>query len=251
MGTRHDGRENNQLRPITIERGFTKNAAGSVLMGYGDTKVLVTASVEDRVPRHIYVSGNDTMGWLTAEYALLPGSTNTRSQRDRFKISGRTAEIQRLIGRSLRACIDLETLGQRTITIDCDVLQADGGTRVACITAGYIALIDALLFLKSKKKLRTVPKITPIAAVSVGMLDGEALLDLNYPEDMGADVDSNVVMNNKGEFIEMQATCEEAPFTHSELLSMVDLATQGIHELFEHQNVALGDALKQLNAVSV
>lgn len=247
--SRPDGRQPNQLRPISIERGFTKNAPGSVLMSYGDTKVLVTASIEDRVPRHIYISNNDNEGWLTAEYALLPGSTNTRSQRDRLRISGRTAEIQRLIGRSLRAAVDLKNIGQRTITIDADVLQADGGTRVACITAGYIALVDALLHLKRNNKLKAVPALYPIAAVSVGMVNGQAVLDLNYEEDMAADVDANIVMNNDEKFIELQATCEDEPFSHDNLLEMTELARQGLNELLAHQNDALGNALEELHAV--
>lgn len=246
---RTDGRQPNQLRPISIERGFTKNAPGSVLMSYGDTKVLVTATIEDRVPRHIYISTNDNEGWLTAEYALLPGSTNTRSQRDRLKISGRTAEIQRLIGRSLRAAVDLKNIGQRTITIDADVLQADGGTRVACITAGYVALIDALLFLKRNNKLKTVPAIQPVAAVSVGMVNGQAVLDLNYEEDMAADVDANVVMNSDGKFIEFQATCEDEPFSYDDMLAMTDLAREGLSQLHEYQNQALGNAMAELHAV--
>jgi len=242
MSNRADGRSITQLRQITFETGYTKHAPGSVLVSFGDTRVLVTASIEERVPRHIYLSDNDEEGWLTAEYNLLPASTNTRSQRERQKISGRTAEIQRLIGRSLRAAIDLNRLGQRTITIDADVLQADGGTRVASITGGYVALSLAVDHLIDIGKLKQNPLLSPVAAVSVGIIDNEVLLDLNYEEDNLAGVDANVVMNGEGKLIEFQATSEGIPYSREQLLTMVDVATEGIQTLIEKQQTILGQS---------
>ncbi|MBK8189358.1 MAG: ribonuclease PH [Vampirovibrionales bacterium] len=243
MTDRADGRQNDELRPIRIIRRYTRHAAGSVLMCYGDTHVLATASIEERVPRHVYHGPNDQAGWLTAEYSLLPGSTNTRTHRERYKLSGRTAEIQRLIGRSLRACIDLSRLGQRTITIDADVLQADGGTRVAAITGGYVALMDALRHLQRAGKLGEIPLISPVAAVSVGVIDGDPRLDLNYEEDVTAEVDANVVMNGDGAYIEVQATSEKAPCRPEDLQRMLDYAKTGVERLLKAQADALAQDL--------
>ena len=236
---RDPSRASTALRPITIERQFTKHAPGSVLVSFGDTKVIVTASVEERVPRHVHQSGNENAGWLTAEYSMLPGATNTRGQRDRLKVSGRTAEIQRLIGRSLRAALDLSTLGQRTITIDADVIQADGGTRVAAITGGYVALADALQRLIDDEKLLAMPIRFGIAAVSVGIVGGEVRLDLDYEEDSQAEVDANVVMTHMGEIIEFQATSESKPYSIESLNDMLSLAKDGIAELIEIQRTIL------------
>jgi ribonuclease PH len=241
---RSENRSALSLRPITIQRGYIKHAPGSVLITYGDTKVLVTASIEERVPKHIY--GKDQHGWLTAEYSLLPGATHTRNQRDRLKISGRTMEIQRLIGRSLRACVDLTRLGQRTITIDADVIQADGGTRVAAITGSYIALMDALYHIQAieqknnpKMILWPLPVKSAIAAVSVGIVNGQVLLDLDYNEDSTAEVDANIVMNAEGEFIEVQATSEEKPFSREALDALLNAAHGGITQLLQLQQQAL------------
>ncbi len=243
MFERPDGRAANELRPIEIIRNYTKHADGSVLVVYGDTKVLVTAFVEERVPRHVFHSGVDKAGWLTAEYSLLPGSTNTRSNRDRNRISGRTSEIQRLIGRSLRASIDLSKLSQRTITIDADVIQADGGTRCAAITGGYVAMMDALKNLQEKELLTELPPILPIAAVSVGMIEGDVFLDLNYEEDFAADVDSNIIMTNDDRIVEFQATSEGNPFSKSDQAKMLDYAHDGIKDLLEFQRNALEVAM--------
>jgi ribonuclease PH len=244
------------LRPITIERGYIKHAPGSVLISYGDTKVLVTATIEDRVPKHIY--GKDQHGWLTAEYSLLPGATHTRNQRDRLKVSGRTMEIQRLIGRSLRACVDLTRLGQRTITIDADVIQADGGTRVAAITGSYIALMDALYHIQAieqknnpKLVLWPLPIKSAIAAVSVGIVNGEILLDLDYNEDSTAEVDANIVMNAEGEFIEVQATSEDKPFSRKAMDELIDAAEGGIRQLLELQQQALRGELQGVTTLTV
>ncbi|MFN8614709.1 MAG: ribonuclease PH [Vampirovibrionales bacterium] len=236
---RLDGRLPDSMRPLTIERGVIRNVPGSVMVSFGHTKVLVTASVEERVPKHIFTSPNAEEGWITAEYSLLPASTGTRNQRERNKLSGRTAEIQRLIGRSLRAAVDRKQLGQRTITIDADVLQADGGTRVASITGGFVALMDALLWLKAYGGLKTLPPITPIAAVSVGVLNNTVLLDLNYEEDLAAHVDANVVMTAEGNLIEFQATAEEGSFTPHQLTDMHQMAWQGIQHIVQAQYAAL------------
>lgn len=234
---RQDARANNQLRAVEIIRNYTKHASGSVLIKLGDTHVLVTASVEDRVPRHIYGSGN---GWLTAEYNMLPSATNTRNQRERLKVSGRTQEIQRLIGRSLRACIDLSLLGEKTITIDADVIQADGGTRTASITGGYIALMDACNKLLASGAIKQNPIKFNLAAISVGMVDGQAVLDLPYEEDSRAEVDANVVMNDKLEIIEFQTSSESEPLQKAKMLEMLELAELGITELIKAQTTALG-----------
>ncbi|WP_201573719.1 MULTISPECIES: ribonuclease PH [Psychrobacter] len=236
---RIDNRELDQLRSITFERNYTKHAEGSVLVSFGDTKVLCTASVESGVPRWLKGKGK---GWITSEYGMLPRATNTRNQREaaRGKQSGRTQEIQRLIGRSLRAMIDLSKLGENTIYLDCDVLQADGGTRTASITGAAIALIDALESIQKTKKLKADPLIGLVAAVSVGIKNGEAYLDLNYEEDVSCDTDLNVVMTQKGEYIEIQGTAEEKPFTRAEADKMLTLAEKGIAELIKMQQTALG-----------
>ncbi|WP_131667915.1 ribonuclease PH [Psychrobacter pygoscelis] len=236
---RIDNREFNQLRPVTFERNYTKHAEGSVLVSFGDTKVLCTASVESGVPRWLKGQGK---GWITAEYGMLPRATNTRNQREaaRGKQSGRTQEIQRLIGRSLRAMVDLSKLGENTIYVDCDVIQADGGTRTASITGAAVAMIDALETLQKKKKLKADPLIGLVAAVSVGIKNGEVYLDLNYEEDSSCDTDLNVVMTQKGEFIEIQGTAEEKPFTREQADKMLAMAQQGIEKLVTMQQTALG-----------
>lgn len=239
MLTRSYQRLANGLRPIKIQRRFTKYAPGSVLVSFGDTQVLVTATLEDRVPRHILHEKPEGHGWITAEYSMLPGATQTRNNRDRLKISGRTTEIQRLIGRSLRASVDLSKLGQRTLTIDADVLQADGGTRVAAITGGYVAVADAIQGLLDQGLLTESPIIAPVAAVSVGMIEGMVLLDLDYSEDFRAEVDANVVMNGAGNFIEFQATSEKEAFSRDILDEMASVAEAGIQQLLHLQQEAL------------
>ena len=236
---RIDNRENNQLRPISFVRNFTKHAEGSVLVSYGDTKVLCTASIETQVPRWLKGTGK---GWITAEYGMLPRATHERTQREaaKGKQSGRTQEIQRLIGRSLRAMVDLEKLGENTIHIDCDVLQADGGTRTASITGAAVALVDALEKLQAAKKLKADPLVGLVAAVSVGIKNGEVLLDLNYSEDSSCDTDLNVVMTQKGEFIEIQGTAEEKPFTRAQVDEMLAIAEEGIKQLIAKQQAVLG-----------
>lgn len=235
---RNDGRTNTTLRPIRITRNFTKHAEGSVLVEFGDTKVLCTASVEESVPP--FMRGKGT-GWVTAEYAMLPRATHTRSPREaaKGKQTGRTLEIQRLIGRSLRAVTDMTKLGERSIYIDCDVIQADGGTRTASITGAYVALADALANLKCRGLLQEIPLKEAVAAVSVGIVGGEALLDLNYLEDSAAEVDMNFVMTSSGRFVEVQGTAEAEPFTCAEMDTMRDLALAGIQQLFECQRAAL------------
>lgn len=242
MFQRPDGRKPNELRPIKIVRKYTRYAAGSVFISYGNTQVLVTASVEERVPRHVFQTPNENEGWLTAEYSLLPGSTHTRTQRERNRVSGRTSEIQRLIGRCLRASLDLQNLGQRTITVDADVIQADGGTRVAAITGGFVAIMDALHKLQEEEKLKELPLISPVAAVSVGLIEGNVFLDLNYEEDFTACVDANIVMNADDKLIEFQATSEGSPFSRDELNEMLDTAHNGIRQLLALQQEALNEA---------
>ncbi len=229
-----------ELRPISITRHYTKHAEGSVLICFGDTKVLCTASVEERVPRFLHRTGK---GWVTAEYSMLPRSTNTRMQREatRGKQSGRTLEISRLIGRSLRAAIDLKVLGERTITIDCDVIQADGGTRTASVTGGYIALHDAISWLQYHDILKQNPLHRAIASVSAGVYKGEVVLDLDYAEDCNADTDMNIVMDDSGGMIEVQGTAEADPFSREQMTTMLDYADHGIKQLFEHQQAALSD----------
>lgn len=239
---RLDNRNNNQLRPVTFERNYTKHAEGSVLVSFGATKVLCTASVEAGVPRWLKGQGK---GWLTAEYGMLPRATHTRTQREaaRGKQSGRTQEIQRLIGRSLRAMVDLSKLGENTIYVDCDVIQADGGTRTASITGAAIAVVDAIESMQKregKKQLKTDPLLGLVAAISVGIKNGEVMLDLCYEEDSSCDTDLNVVMTQKGEFIEIQGTAEEKPFTREQADKMLAVAEAGIAELVNQQQQALG-----------
>jgi ribonuclease PH len=236
---RPDGRANDQLRPITITRKWQAYAEGSALVEFGDTKVLCAASVQQGVPRWRKGSG---LGWVTAEYAMLPRATLTRNDREsvRGKIGGRTHEISRLIGRSLRAAIDLSALGENSVAIDCDVLQADGGTRTAAITGAYVALADAVSWLRDKGSLaRPEPLINSISAVSVGVIDGEPRLDLMYDEDVRAETDMNVVVTGAGEFVEVQGTAEGVPFHRAELDAMLDLAVAGCAELARLQDEAL------------
>ncbi len=236
--SRPSGRTADQLRPVRIERSFTRHAEGSVLVSFGDTRVLCTASVENRVPGFLRGKGE---GWVTAEYGMLPRSTHTRSDREaaRGKQGGRTLEIQRLIGRALRACVDRNALGERTITLDCDVLQADGGTRTAAITGAYVALADAVNLLLKRGDIKKHPLIGAVAAVSVGIYRGEPVLDLDYPEDSDCDTDMNVVMNDGGGFIELQGTAEGHAFRRDELNALLALAEQGMRELFALQRAAL------------
>lgn len=236
---RSNNRQNNELRPIHFIRQYTKHAEGSVLVCFGDTKVLCTASIEAGVPRWLKGQGK---GWLTAEYGMLPRATGTRTQREaaRGKQSGRTQEIQRLIGRSLRAMLDLSKLGENTIYIDCDVIQADGGTRTASISGAAVALIDALEHLQRRKKLTQDPLLGLVAAVSVGINQGRVLLDLDYAEDSTCDTDLNVVMTQAGGFIEIQGTAEEKPFTRAEADAMLNLAELGIGQVIEAQKQVLG-----------
>jgi ribonuclease PH len=227
-----------QLRPVTITRGYTKHAEGSVLIEFGDTKVICTASVEDRVPGFLKGKGQ---GWLTAEYGMLPRATHTRGDREaaRGKQSGRTQEIQRLIGRSLRAVTDLNALGERTIQIDCDVIQADGGTRTASITGAWVAVQDAINGLIGRGALSASPLRDHVAAISVGIYQGVPVLDLDYPEDSACDTDMNVVMTGAGGFVEVQGTAEGAPFTRAEMDHLLALASNGIGELVVLQKQAL------------
>ncbi|OOW74496.1 ribonuclease PH [Xanthomonas axonopodis pv. martyniicola] len=236
--SRPSGRTADQLRPVRIERSFTRHAEGSVLVSFGDTRVLCTASVENRVPGFLRGKGE---GWVTAEYGMLPRSTHTRSDREaaRGKQGGRTLEIQRLIGRALRACVDRNALGERTITLDCDVLQADGGTRTAAITGAYVALADAVSLLIKRGEIKKHPLIGAVAAVSVGIYRGEPVLDLDYPEDSDCDTDMNVVMNDGGGFIELQGTAEGHAFRRDELNALLALAEKGMGELFALQRAAL------------
>ena len=230
--------QDNSLRPVTMKRNCIMHAEGSCLISCGQTKVLCTASVEDKVPPFLRGSGK---GWVTAEYALLPRSTAVRVPRDSVKgrINGRSQEIQRLIGRSLRAAVDLEALGERCITLDCDVLQADGGTRTASITGAYVALVDALRWLRGSGAFEKLPLRSQVAAVSVGKVDGRLLLDLCYDEDSSAEVDFNVVMNGHGDFVEVQGTGEGGVFSRAEMNGMLDLAASGISELMEVQRTTL------------
>ncbi len=235
---RQDGRNNSQLRPVKITRNYIKHAEGSALIEVGDTKVICTASVEERVPPFKKESGE---GWVTAEYAMLPRATGVRNSRDisKLKLNGRSQEIQRLIGRSLRTIVDLKLLGERTITIDCDVIQADGGTRTASITGSYVALIDACQKLIDNGLISKMPVIGFVAATSVGIVNGEEVLDLCYIEDSNAGVDMNVIMSDKGEFIEIQATGEKSSFSKKQLDGLLDLAQKGIEELIEIQKEVL------------
>ena len=235
---RPSGRAADALRPVTLTRGFTRHAEGSVLVSFGDTRVLCTASVENRVPGFLRGKGE---GWVTAEYGMLPRATNDRCNREAAsgRQGGRTLEIQRLIGRSLRACVDRSALGERTITLDCDVLQADGGTRTAAITGAYVALVDAVNWLRKRGDIRRDPIHGAIAAVSVGIWKGIPVLDLDYAEDVGCDTDMNVVMNDGGGFIELQGTAEGHAFRRDELDGMLALAGKGVAELIAAQRAAL------------
>lgn len=260
MSRRSQGRGAGELRRIEFTRGYTRHAEGSVLVAFGETRVLCTASIEERVPGFLRGKGQ---GWLTAEYGMLPRATGTRSEREsvRGKQGGRTHEIQRLIGRSLRGIVDLQMIGERTIQIDCDVLQADGGTRTASITGAYVALVDAVRWLQGKGLLGTTPGASPVAAatlsaaahgapgplrdavaaVSVGIVAGQALLDLDYAEDSQCDTDMNVVMTGRGDLVEVQGTAEGAPFSRAQLDAMLDLARTGIERLVAAQTAALAE----------
>jgi len=237
---RIDGRNYDQLRNVSINRNYLKHPHGSVLMEMGDTKVICTAMVEDRVPPFLKGTGN---GWVTAEYSMLPASTGHRKIRDaaKGKIEGRTQEIQRLIGRSLRGVVDLKKLGERTIWIDCDVIQADGGTRTASITGAFVALVDALNWLYEKKEIEYIPVSHFVSAISVGIVDGVPILDLNYEEDSRANVDMNIIMTDNEKFVEIQGTGEEYIFSREELNGLLDLGEKGNNELIILQKKALGE----------
>jgi len=237
---REDGRALGEYRPITLTRSYARYAEGSCLVEVGQTKVLCTASVEDKVPPFLKGKGQ---GWLTAEYSMLPRATHTRSSRDTTKPSGRTVEIQRLVGRSLRSIVEMETLGERTITLDCDVLQADGGTRTAAISGAFVALVEALSWMRGQGQLKTLPFTEWVAAVSVGVVRGEERLDLAYEEDSSASVDMNVVMTDTGRFIEVQGTAEGAPFDRDRLDRLLDLAHGGIRQMLTKQREALDGLL--------
>jgi len=236
--TRLDGREYNEIRKTTIQRDFLKYPEGSVLITQGNTKVIVTASVMESVPRFLYDSGK---GWITAEYNMLPRATQYRNQRerDRLRVKGRTHEIQRLIGRSIRAAFDLEAIGERTIRIDCDVIQADGGTRCACITGAFVAVYDAFRYILNEHLIRKFPSYKVIAAISLGIKDERVILDLDYSEDSKVDVDINIVMNEDLDFIEVQGTAEGAPFKKEKLLELLDIGEKGIKELIDLQKTVL------------
>lgn len=237
MLERSYNRQTDEKRPVKFTRNFTKHAHGSVLVECGDTKVIVTAFVEERIPRFLYDTGS---GWLTAEYSMLPGSTTTRTQRERTKVSGRTQEIQRLIGRSLRAAVNLDDIGERTITVDCDVIQADGGTRTASINGGFIAVYDALTKLKEEGKIPNIPIKEHVGAISVGVLKNVELLDLDYKEDSSADVDSNIVLTETNKIIEFQCTSEGEPIEDIKMFSLLQLGQKGIKEIIELQKQILG-----------
>ena len=228
---RIDGRKNNELREIKFTHGFTKHALGSVLTEFGDTRVIVTASVDLKKPK--WMDENDNRGWVTAEYSLLPASTNTRCKREREKISGRTQEIQRLIGRSLRACVDLEKMPGMTITIDADVIQADGGTRTASICGGFLALKDAVDKLLASGDLKENPIIEPIGAISIGIVDGEIKLDLCYEEDSHAQVDSNVILTKSSKIVDFQTTSEGEPYEFERMVELFNTAKDGINRIIE------------------
>jgi ribonuclease PH len=238
---RTNGRGERDLRKIVLEPGVSKHAEGSCLARFGDTHVLCTASIDDKVPPHVYGTG---AGWVTAEYGMLPRSTHGRMQREaaRGKQGGRTLEIQRLVGRALRAAVDLRALGVRTITLDCDVIQADGGTRTAAITGSYVALVQALRGLQRQKKLSADPLRRSVAAVSVGIVKGQVCLDIDYGEDSTAEVDLNVVATGDGQLVEVQGTAEGKPFPRADLDRMLDVALEGIMKLREHQEAALRQA---------
>ena len=226
---RLDGRDNSELRKISFTHDFTKHALGSVLVEFGDTKVICTASVDLKKPK--WMAEDDNRGWVTAEYSLLPSATNTRCKRERDKVSGRTHEIQRLIGRSLRACVNLEKMPRMTITIDADVIQADGGTRTASICGGFLALQDAINKLIADGNLAESPIIEPIAAISIGIVDGEIRLDLNYEEDSHAQVDSNVILTKSGKIVDFQTTSEGEPYEYNRMLELFNTAKSGIDKI--------------------
>ncbi len=242
---RTDGRKDRQLRPIVITPDYIKHADGSVLIEVGDTRVICTAKLEERVPPFLRGSGK---GWITAEYGMLPGSSQERIAREssRGKVGGRTHEIQRLIGRSLRAIADLKLMGEKTVWIDCDVIQADGGTRTASITGAYVALADACRKWLERGALKKNPVLDSVAAVSIGVVDGKVLLDLNYAEDSRAEVDMNIVMTGSGKFIEVQGTAEHAPFTQKKLHRMTEIAGQGIRELLRVQKAVLSKLIDRV-----
>jgi ribonuclease PH len=239
---RRDNRLNDELRPVKITRNYLLHPEGSVLIEVGNTKVICTAMIEDRVPPFLKGTGK---GWVSAEYSMIPGSTGVRKSRDvnRGKIDGRSQEIQRLIGRSLRSVVDLEGFGERTMWIDCDVIQADGGTRTASITGAFVAMADAFHKLKNNNIIEKIPVTSFVSAVSVGMLSKEAILDLCYEEDSGAEVDMNIVMTDKNRFVEIQGTGEEATFSSDELMQLISLATKGCHDLYELQRNILGEEI--------
>lgn len=228
---RIDGRKNNETRNITFTHNFTKHALGSVLAEFGDTKVIVAASVDKKKPK--WMAEDDLRGWVTAEYSLLPSATNTRCKREREKVSGRTHEIQRLIGRSLRACVDLEKMPDLTITIDADVIQADGGTRTASICGGFLAMQDAVKKLIESGDLTENPIIEPIGAISIGIVDGEIKLDLNYEEDSHAQVDSNVILTQSGKIVDFQTTSEGEPYEFNKMLELFNIAKEGIEQIIK------------------
>lgn len=237
---RTDSRKSDQMRPVKIHRNYIKFAEGSALIEVGDTKVICTATIEEKVPPHLK---DKKKGWVTAEYAMLPRSTHSRIAREsaKGKIGGRTHEIQRLIGRVLRSVVDLEKLGERTIWIDCDVIQADGGTRTASITGSFVALADAIKYAQKKGLIGDTPLKDYLAAVSVGIIDGEPVLDLNYSEDSTAEVDMNIVMTGKGKFVEVQGTAEGEPFSKTQMEGLISLAKHGIEDLIALQHKLVGD----------
>ncbi len=241
---RDNRRLNDELRQVKITRNYIMHPDGSVLIEVGNTKVICTAVVEDKVPPFLKGTGK---GWVSAEYSMIPGSTKTRKPRDinKGKIDGRSQEIQRLIGRSLRSVVDLDAVGERTVWIDCDVIQADGGTRTASITGAFIAMADAFYSLLSRNEIEKMPVKAFVSAVSVGIGKGEAILDLCYEEDSSADVDMNIVMTNKGEFVEIQGTGEEATFTRDELMNLIALASKGCEQLYKLQREALGEKISE------
>ncbi|MGM0652239.1 MAG: ribonuclease PH [Bacillota bacterium] len=245
---RTDGRSNNELRPIKIIRSYLKHPEGSVLIELGDTRVICTASIEEKVPA--FLRGME-QGWITAEYAMMPRSTGERITRERGKINARSSEIQRLIGRSLRSVVDLKALGERTIWLDCDVIQADGGTRTASISGAYVALAEAFLYLKNNEHLERFPFYDYLAAISVGLFNGATVLDLNYEEDSQAGVDMNIVMTASGKLVEVQGSSEDRPFSREQMDQMLTLASAGVLEITMHQKETLGPEINNLIKESV
>lgn len=237
---RIDKRENDQLRNINITNNYLMSPQGSVLIEMGNTKVICTASVEESTARHLKGTGQ---GWITAEYGMIPGSTGTRKRRDVGKVDGRTVEIQRLIGRSMRAVVDMKLLGERTIWIDCDVIQADGGTRTASITGSFIAMVEAMKWMKKEGMIKELPVKNFVSAISVGIVEDEAMMDLCYYEDAAAQVDMNIVMTDKGEYVEIQGTGEESTFSEDQLKILLELGKKGCNQLFEDQKGNTGDLI--------